>query len=193
MNRWCTFMCRKALIVTMKRTVYLTCALFCVAGQLGCGGPGKSTPESAAAPPGATATTSSGTVETCALLTEADIAEAVGNPVKKGQPFSGSSDCKWDTDTQGDVTVLLIVYRTGSIREQALCPELRKQGKAAGFENVADGSTWKFESVAGLFNSGEFEACGPKGFISLQLNGKRDEATLRQATTALVGKILSRL
>ena len=182
----------KGLIVTMKRSVYLTCALFCVAGYLGCGGPGKSTPESSV-PPGVAATTSSGTVETCALLTQAEIADAVGNPAKKGQPFSSSSDCKWDTDTQGDVTVLLIAYRTGSIREQALCPDIRKQGKAAGFENVADASTWKFGSVIGLFNSGEFEACGPKGFISLQLNGKRDEAQLKQATATLVGKILARL
>lgn len=171
-----------------------TLAVFVATASIGCSGTdGTKGAAAATGAPAATAAASSAPADACGLLTQSEIAEAVGNPVRKGQPSSGSLDCKWDVDTQGDATVLLIAYRAGSIREQALCPDLRKQGKAAGFENVVDASTWKFERVIGLFNSGEFESCGPKGFISLQLNGKQDEVKLKRATAALMSKILARL
>ena len=174
---------------------YLLGMLACIAGSLHCAGPATTESGSSAASTTAQSAPAAGSkANVCALLTESEIAEVVGNPVRKGvHPDIGAPDCKWDVDTQGDVTVLLIVYRTGSIQEQSLCPDLRKSGKASGFEGVADASTWKFGSVAGLFNSGEFESCGSKGFISLQLNGKRDEARLKQATAALMARILGRL
>lgn len=179
----------------MKRGVRLTGMLALIAASLHCGG--SATTESgsgAAAPAPQTGTATSSRTNLCALLTENEVAEAVGNPVQKGvNPDIGAPDCKWDVDTQGDIAVLLIVYRPGSIQEQSLCPDIRKSGKAPGFEGVADASTWEFASVIGLFNSGLLQSCGPKGYISTQLNAKRDEARLKQATVALMGKILARL
>jgi hypothetical protein len=185
---------QRSAIIGQPRMASLAVVLVAATGIMGCGGASASKePAANQARAAGAAAMGSGTADACGLLTEGEVAEAVGNPVRKGQPSSGSLDCKWDVDTQGDVTVFLIAYRTGSIREQALCPDLRKQGKAPGFESAADASTWKFERVVGLFNSGEFESCGPKGFISLQLNGKRDEAALKQATAAVLRKLSSRL
>jgi hypothetical protein len=42
-------------------------------------------------------------------------------------------------------------------------------------------------------NSGEFEGCGPNGYLSLQLNGERDGATLKKATLALVQLVQQRI
>ena len=103
--------------------------------------------------------------------------------------FVGAGSCSWDTEKRGDVSVLLIVHQKGSIREPILCEELRKGGGGERVEGL-DVATWKVSSTLGLFNSGEFEACGPKGFLSLQLNGERDEATLKKATLALVQLVL---
>lgn len=104
-----------------------------------------------------------------------------------------AGDCSWNTENPDDVSVLLIVQRKGSIREPYLCEDLRKSGGSGERVEGLDVASWKFSSTTGLFNSGEFEACGPKGFLSLQLNGKRDEATLKQATLAIVRQVLQRL
>lgn len=42
-------------------------------------------------------------------------------------------------------------------------------------------------------NSGDLEVCGPNGYLTLTLNGKRDKAALKAAATNLAQKILSRL
>ena len=177
----------------MNRATYLLGAAICLAAGLGCGGSGTTEPPAATGAGSAPGKTTGGTADACGLLPQSDVAESVGNQVKTGAAFAGPEVCKWDVDTQGDVTVLLTVRLPGSIREQTLCPDIRKSGKAAGFEALADGSTWKFESVMGLFSSGDFESCGPKGYVGLMLNGKRDEAKLKQATAALLSKVLARL
>ena len=106
-------------------------------------------------------------VDACTLLSEAQIGEIVGNPVVKGRNEQGTTTCKWDAKNAGDVDVLLITGAPGS----------------------ADAVTWKFGPVGSLFNSGDLELCGRKGFISLSLNGKRDEATLKQAAITLARRI----
>jgi hypothetical protein len=169
----------------------LTLALFAAAGSIDCGG-AKETGAAKDTPLGS-AVASLRTADSCALLTQSEIAEGVGNPVQKGAPFAGPDVCKWEAETLGDVNVLLTVRLPGTIRERVLCPELLKSGKAAGFEDLGDASTWKFESVAGLFNSGELELCGPKGYLGLTLSGKRDEAALKQGTVAIVRKVSARL
>ena len=47
--------------------------------------------------------------------------------------------------------------------------------------------------MAGLFNSGDLESCSAKGFVSLSLNGERDEAALKRAAVEILGKLLARL
>ena len=134
---------------------------------------------------------SSRPADTCAILSQDQIAGAVGNAVLAGQP-AGAGSCSWGTEKRGDVSVLLIVHQKGSIREPILCEDLRKSGGTERVEGL-DAATWKVSSTLGLFNSGEFEACSPKGFLSLQLNGERDEATLKKATLALVQLVLRRI
>jgi hypothetical protein len=176
----------------MKRGVHLLGTLTLIAGSLHCGG--STTTDSGSGSAASAAQTAKAPSNWCGLLTEREVAEAVGNPVRKGfNPDIAAPDCKWEVDIQDDISVLLIVYRPGSIHEQGLCPDIRKSGKASGFEGIGDASTWEFSNVAGLFNSGLLQSCGPTGYISTQLNGKRDEARLKQATVALMGKILPRL
>ena len=178
----------------MKRSVYWACAIVGVLGSVTCRGSNTADQTTTAGAPAATAANArSSSPDACGLLAESELADLLGNPVQKGQRASGGSDCKWDTEKRGDVTLLLIVHRAGSIREQVLCPDLRKQGKAAGFESFGDASTWKFESVIGLFDSGEVEFCTSKAFVSMQLNGERDQATLKQKAVAVARKIVSRL
>ena len=88
--------------------------------------------------------------------------------------------------------MLLIVHRKGETREPYLCDDLRKSGGNERIEGL-EVATWKFSNTVELFNSGEFEACGPKGFLSLQLNGERDEAKIKQATLTIVHHVLQRL
>jgi hypothetical protein len=171
------------------RTSLLGCAtLAFTAAMLGCSS--SEAPQSAGG--AASGPTSSSTpANTCAILSQDQIAGAVGNPVLPGQA-AGAGSCSWKTEKRGDVTVLLIFHEKGNIREPILCEELRKGGGGERVEGL-DVANWKFSSTLGLFNSGEFEACGPKGFLSLQLNAERDEATLKKATLALVQLVLKRV
>ena len=171
----------------------LPVAVVALLANIGCSGGNGPKEASAAKDAPAAAATTSGTVDACALLTQSEVAELVGNPVRKGEPFAGPEVCKWDTDTRGDVTLLLTVRRAGSLREQALCPDIRKAGQAAGFESLGEGSTWKSENVMALFNSGDLELCTRQAYIGLTLNGERDAAALKQKAVAIVPKVSSRL
>jgi hypothetical protein len=176
--------------VTMGlRTSLLGCLTLAVTATLGCSR-SSDTPQTAGAAAGGQ-TQSQTPVDTCAILSQDQIAGAVGNAVLAGQA-AGAGSCSWSTEKRGDVTVLLIVHQKGSIREPILCEDVRKRGGSERVEGL-DVATWKVSSTLGLFNSGEFEACGPKGFLSLQLNAERDEATLKKATLALVQLVLRRI
>jgi hypothetical protein len=136
-----------------------------------------------------------GAIDACKLLSEAEIAAAVGNPVEKGEYYAaGTEVCRWDTEEPDHVSVLLTVRGLGSDREKILCADLRgKAGSAQQISGVGEVATWEFSSMGTLFNSGDIESCGAKGFISLSLNGKADEATLKQAALTIIGKVMSRL
>jgi len=58
---------------------------------------------------------------------------------------------------------------------------------------LGDIAVWKFSSEGSLFNSGNLESCGPKGYLSLTLQGKRDEPTLKQAAINLATRVIERL
>lgn len=122
-------------------------------------------------------------LDPCALISQSDLEAAVGNKVSKGSR-EGAGTCDWDTENPADVSVLLIAHRKGDLREPYLCDDLRKTGGNETVEGL-DVAIWKFSGNA-FFNSGNFDGCGPKGFLSLQVSGKRDEAHLKQATLALV-------
>jgi len=132
--------------------------------------------------------------DACSLLTEREVADIVGNTVNKGRNFTGTEDCKWDTEEPENVDVLLIVHAAGSIREQVLCADLGKADnsgqRVAGMGDIA---VWKFSKEGSLFNSGDLEVCGPKGFVSLTLQGKQDESTLKQAAISLATRAIERL
>lgn len=148
----------------------------------------------ASAPPTAAAGGSpGGATNACALLTDTEVQEAVGNPVTPGAPFTGSADCEWETENPEDVSVLVIAHRTGSIRAPILCDDLRKKGAPSERVEGWEVASWKFSKAAGLFYSGELECCGPKGFVSLQLNGRRDEPELKRAALTMARKLNGRL
>lgn len=127
----------------------------------------------------------------CTLLSEAEIAAVVGNTVDKGQVEGNSDVCKWRTEDPSNVDVLLIFREKGSTREQVLCADVRAS-TSEHLPALGEVAVWKF-SREGLFNSGDLEVCGPKGYLNLTLNGSRDEATLKAATINLAQKILQRL
>jgi hypothetical protein len=117
----------------------------------------------------------------------------VGTPAPAGPEFAGPEVCRWSKDEPPITSLLVTVRPAGSLREQVLCGDLG-QGSARGNASKAwPTSPWRFSNVIGLFNSGELETCGPRGYISLTLNGERDEATLKEATLTLFGKVASRV
>ena len=143
---------------------------------------------------GEVAANESRSVDACSLLTAKEIVDVVGNTVAEGKPFAGPEVCTWRTEDPTKVDVLLTVRAAGSIREQTLCADLRKAGSnAQRVDSLGDVSVWKFSREGPMFNSGDLEVCGPKGYLNLTLQGKRDEPTLKSATTALAQKVLERL
>jgi hypothetical protein len=131
------------------------------------------------------------TADACAALSQSEIEQAVGNPVLPGEPDAGPEVCKWDTENPDQVSVLLMIRPKGSVREETLCAELRQSGgEGERLTGLGDVAVWKFSAVGTMFNSGDLEACGPRGFVSISLNGKADESKLKEAAVALVGKVL---
>lgn len=134
-------------------------------------------------------------VDPCAVLSQSEVADAVGNPVLPGERQPGPAVCNWDTPERGQITVLLIWQPPGSLREPILCGEMRAGREVGGggerLEGVAEVALWRFGTVFGLFNSGELETCGPKGYISLQLNGERDEATIKEAALRILQMVVA--
>ena len=132
--------------------------------------------------------------DTCALLSEAEITERAGGAVAAGEGF-GFESCRWSNDQPPITSLLLIVHPPGSLREQVLCGDLRQgggEGERLGVPE-AEVALWRFSNVISLFNSGELETCGPKGYVALTFNAERDEATLKEATLALFGTVVSRV
>jgi hypothetical protein len=178
----------------MKSAMTMTAiaaALFCA-----CGG---STPDSSATssskPPAGGApvgTLLGGTADACAMLTPAEIAEVVGNPVQAGKPAAGPEVCDWDAEPN-QTDALIMVRLKGSIREQVLCPELQREAASGkGLAGIGDAATWQFSNTLGFFNSSELAVCDAKGYVHVALNGKADEAKLKEASLALARKVMSR-
>ncbi len=124
----------------------------------------------------------------CALISQSDVAAAVGNAVAKGEQEMGGG-CKWAAATPEEVDVLLIAHRKGNTFEPSLCAEVRKNPGNEKVEGL-EVATWKFSHLVGPLNTAELEGCGPKGYLSLQLNGKRDEPQLKKATLIIADRVL---
>ncbi len=133
-------------------------------------------------------------IESCVLLSEDEIASIVGNAVSKGRPFADVEVCKWDTEDPANVDVLLTVRAAGSVRAQTLCSDVKTAAsntqQIAGLGDIA---VWKFSSEGSLLNSGDLEVCGPIGYISFTLQGKRGEPALKAAAVSLAKRVIQRL
>jgi len=177
----------------MARVNSVFAALLSSVVVLGCGGSNADQPTGDPAKGGSSRLASAAPVESCTLLSQAEITELTGNPVEKGQPFAGPEVCKWAAEPNR-TSVLLTVRLAGSDREKVLCSELRKiGGEGERVEGVDDVGIWKFSSTMGLFNSGELESCGRKAYLNVSLNGKPAEPQLKQTAIALARKVLQRL
>ena len=172
--------------MTVRGIVALAALLFTATA---CSGGSSSRANAAAATPTQAA---GGPIDACTLLKQEEVSAIAGNPVANGEHFAGSEVCKWNADAP-NTTVLLMVRPAGSIRERALCPDLGKSTEGQRVEGIADVAVWKFSNTMGLFNSGELETCGKKGYVSVTLDGKPDEAKLKQAAEAVVRKVLQNL
>jgi hypothetical protein len=158
-----------------------------------CGGSQAPAGGASGATPPPASSSSPTTSDACAMLTPAEIASAVGNPVQPGAPFAGQEVCKWETEAPGHVDVLLTVRLMGGIRAKPLCDGLPSAtDKGARIGGVGDLAFWKFSSNP-LFNSGDLELCTAKGFVALSLNGKADETRLQSAALALAKQVLQRM
>jgi hypothetical protein len=175
----------------MKREGSFLLAFLATAVAFACGGSGgREPPPPAAAETAAAEPASQATVDACAALSQSEIEQAVGNPVLPGEPESGSETCDWGTENPDHVSVLLIVRPKGGIREETLCADLRQSKEGERLSGLGEVAVWKFSAMGTMFNSGDLEACGPRGFVSISLNGKADEAKLKEAGLTLVRKVM---
>lgn len=171
----------------LSATLWLVAALACACGGSGGGSSSSSGEESAAGEPAGETT-----ADACAALPQSEIEQTVGNPVLKGEPYAGPEVCQWETENPDHVSVLLTIRPKGAIREETLCADLRQSGgEGERLSGLGDTAVWKFSAVGTMFNSGDLEACGPRGFVSISLNGKADEPKLKEAAVALVGRVMS--
>jgi hypothetical protein len=172
---------KPALLVTLVATILIAA----------CGGstPSGGSPPAGGAPVG---TLLGGTADACKMLTAAEIAEVVGNPVQPGQPSAGPEVCDWDAEPD-HTDVLIMVRLKGSIREQVLCPDVVREAAAGkGLAGIGDAATWQFSNTLKFFNSSELAVCDAKGYVHVALNGKADEAKLKEFSLALARKVMAR-
>jgi hypothetical protein len=166
----------RILVTIMQRSILLTTttifAVLLSLGLTGCGGSSDS---------------GESTIQEAAGI--------VGNPVLEGQPYAGPEVCRWDTEDTDHVSLLLTVRLGGSSRAQVLCENLSRMIDSGGepVNGLGDQAVFKFSGVAGMFDSGDLEACSPEGFVSVSLNGKKDEAAMKEAAIALTRMVFSRL
>ncbi len=157
----------------------------------GCGG---SSDNGQSAGQEAARATATGPVDARALFSLGEIADIVGNPVLEGRVYAGPEVCQWNTEDPDDVSLLLTAHVAGSVYSNVLCEDL--SAVIDGGEpvtGVADKATYKYSGVAGMFDSGDLAACGDKGFVSVSLNGKKDEAAMKEAAITLTRTVFSRL
>lgn len=188
--------CRKNYFMSERNQPFLIAIVIGVALTMeftsSCGG--RSVQQQGVNSVGEVAANESRSIDACSLLTAKEIVDVVGNAVAEGRPFAGPEVCKWGTEDPTNVDVLLTVRAAGSIREQTLCADLRKpSNNAQRVDSLGDVSVWKFSREGPMFNSGDLEVCGQKGYLNLTLQGKRDEPTLKSAATLLAQKVLERL
>jgi hypothetical protein len=127
------------------------------------------------------------------MFSASEIGGIVGNPVLDGRPYAGPEVCEWDTQSPDQVDVLLTVRLMGGIRAPALCADLgTTTGRDTPLTGVGERAYWKY-ARGSLFSSGDLEACNPKGFVALTLNGKADEARLKQAATTLAQQTFKKM
>ncbi len=158
----------------------------------GCGGSSDSPPAASGGPAAAPAA-GSRNVDACRLLTQEEIAAALGNTVTAGRPEAGLEVCDWDSESPTDADLLLMVRPKGSQREQVLCADVRNAAAAGkGLAGIGEAATWKFSSM-GMFNSGELEVCDARAYWSLSVNGKGDSDTLQRAALTLARAAMGRL
>jgi hypothetical protein len=165
----------------------LLAALVSLAAATGCSGTSARDPSRAKGMDSVGRASSTGG-SPCALISQSEVSAIVGNPVDKGEDQGGST-CKWDTPNPQDVSVLLIVHPKGDTSEPYLCLGLQDRGGEERLDGL-DVASWKFSEL-GVFNSGDFEGCGPKGYLSLQLSGKREATQLKEAAFALAREVLN--
>ena len=181
----------------MQRTVFqlssTVVGLLLAFGLTGCSGSDDNSQSvGQAAERGAAAAT--GTVDACALVALNEIADIVGNPVLEGRAYAGPEVCQWQTENTDHVSVLLTAHMAGSIRAEVLCDDLSAViDSGEPVTDLGDKATFKFSGVAGMFDSGDLAACGAEGFVSVSLNGKKDEDPMKEAAIALTRMVFSRL
>lgn len=132
--------------------------------------------------------------DACALLSEAEIAQVVGNPVGPGEHQAGPEVCRWARAQADDVSVLLTVRLRGSEREQFQCALLRLRGDFdRPIPDRGDVALWRFADTASVYNSGDLETCGAKGYVGLSIGGVRDIRTLQEAAQVLQAMVVERI
>jgi hypothetical protein len=165
--------------------------LFVLALAAACGGgEGEQAGAPEAEAPAAETAREAAPSDACKALSRSDIEQAVGNPVLEGEHEASSEVCDWETEDPDDTGVMLVLRPKGGIHEQTLCADLPNSTEGERIPGLGDVAVWKFSAMGSLFNSGDLEACGARGFVSISINGNGDEAKLKEAATTLVRKVL---
>jgi hypothetical protein len=126
----------------------------------------------------------------CDLLTPAEIAEVVGNPVEAGTGTT-ASDCLWGSDPEETSAAVLILQVPAAACESALETDAA-QLAADGFGVPA---FWLWAEASG--GVGTMSLCTASGMVTVTvsagLSDTPDEAAIRQQASALADLVLTRV
>lgn len=130
----------------------------------------------------------------CELLSQGDIAAAMGNPVRAGT--TAGKACFWGTqvDRGTSATVTVNVPAAGKATEECTMQRnaLGKDARQDPVNDLGTSAIWSWQQVAILLQ-GTLVACWSDAVVVVMLTGEREQAALRTTAANLTQTVRARL
>lgn len=131
----------------------------------------------------------------CELLSQDDVAKALGNAVKPAVPAE-ASNCTWGTNVDGGSSLDLTVVKPSAQGATQACADQRKtlpRGVAKDqVSGVGDSAVWVFEELTTI-KQGHLLACWKDGVVVVLITGEHDGAALQTTAKAVAEEVHHRI
>jgi hypothetical protein len=131
----------------------------------------------------------------CDLLTQNEIAQALGNPVTAGSGDDGNY-CAWGTSVDRGTSVEVRVKIPVAGRDAEVCQtdlaSLPSEATHVPVKGVGNSAQWVYQQVSILLQ-GSLLACWTNAVVVVLVTGEHDQAQLQQQATSLAQTVHGRL